>query len=139
MSLEGLLKRMNTLLRDNLAERNMAISMLPITHSRIFEQGKDSSGGDIGTYSKSYLKQRRKNNYPNSSKVILQATRQMSNDFSVVLEDNFVGLGFKNQLNADKSAWAEGTYGKDIFSHTKNEVSRSVSLLRKEVNRLISK
>jgi hypothetical protein len=112
--------------------------MLATTADRIFDKGKDKTGGEIGRYSKAYLKQRVKNNYPNSTKVILQATRQMSNDWSVINKGDTIGLGFKNSVNADKSEWVEATYNKEIFEHTESEKQAINKLVDKTIKKIIN-
>ena len=128
---------MNALAKTNKMELSMATSMLAITADRIFAQGKDASNADIGTYSSGYLKTRIRANYPSSTKVILQATRQMANDWSVISTGDSLGLGFKNQANADKSGWVEDTYGKDIFKHTKDELNTLDKLLDQEIKKAL--
>ena len=129
---------MNLLTKTNLLERSIATSMLAVTADRIFDKGKDASNIQIGTYSKGYLKQRRKDGYPSSTKVILQATRQMVNDWSVIQSGKQLGLGFKNSANADKSEWVEATYKKDIFKHTENEKTLINKIVDKEVKKIIN-
>ena len=138
MSLERTLKRLQILAKTNRAELAMASDMLVITNDRIFTNGLDANGSGIGTYSAAYIKQRQKDNYPNSSKVILQATTQMVNDFSVINNGKQLGLGFKNSFNAEKSEWVESTYKKDIFSSTKNEASTAVKLFDEQVTRILN-
>ena len=138
MSLNSLLKRMKTLENTRKAEIFMAQSMLAITSDRIFTKGKDSNNSEIGKYSLGYQKQRVKEGYPNSSKVILQATRQMVNDWSVVPTRDGIGLGFKNQHNADKSGWVEDTYGKDIFKHTPQEIKTATARFNQAVKKIIN-
>lgn len=43
--------------------RFLAVNMLPVVHDRIHVEGKDASGGQIGTYSPGYMKVRT-GNYP---------------------------------------------------------------------------
>ena len=138
MSLKTLIKRMNVLQKTNKMERAVATSMLTITNERIFDKGKDASNSSLGNYSLGYLKQRVKDNYPNSRKVILQSTRQMVNDFSVISTGQTLGLGFKNQFNADKSGWVEETYNTKIFEHTPQELKSLSSLMEKEVKKILN-
>ena len=138
MSLKSLIKTMNILAKTNRLEASVATTMLAVTADRIFDQGKDADNSQIGTYSPGYLKTRVKDNYPSSSKVILQATRQMVNDWSVINNGDSLGLGFKNQFNADKSGWVEETYDKDIFKHTKDELSTLQKVLDKEIKRVLN-
>ena len=138
MSLKSLIVKMNALAKTNKLEASVATTMLAITADRIFDQGKDADNSQIGTYSKGYLKTRVKDNYPSSSKVILQATRQMANDWSVINNGEALGLGFKNQFNADKSGWVEEAYDKAIFSHTKDELNILQKVLDKEIKRVLN-
>ena len=137
MSLEKLIAKMNILAKTNKMELSVATSMLAATADRIFSQGKDATESEIGTYSKGYLKTRARKNYPSSTKVILQATRQMVNDWHVINNDKELGLGFINQTNADKSGWVESTYGKDIFKHSKKELTLLNKLLDKEIKKIL--
>lgn len=129
---------MKVLQKTNKMELAVATSMLAVTSDRIFTQGKDANNSEIGNYSKGYLKQRQKEGYSSSKKVILQATRQMVNDFSVISNSNSLGLGFKNQFNADKSEWVEDTYDKDIFKHTQEEKDTLNKLVDKEVSKILN-
>jgi hypothetical protein len=118
-------------------ELSVATSMLAVTADRIFSQGNDAANSQIGDYSLGYLKTRVKNNYPSSRKVILQATRQMANDFSVISSGRVLGLGFKNKANAEKSEWVEATYKKDIFRHTNGEKDTLGKLVDSEIKRIL--
>ena len=138
MSLKQLVKTMNVLAKTNKLELVVASTMLVVTADRIFAQGQAKDNSQIGTYSAGYLKTRVKNNYPNSSKVILQATRQMVNDWSVVNTGNAIGLGFKNQVNADKSGWVEETYGKPIFDHTESELGVLQKVIDKTIKEVLN-
>ncbi len=138
MSLKQLVKTMNVLAKTNKLELVVASTMLAVTADRIFAQGRAADGNEIGTYSKGYLKTRVKDNYPNSSKVILQATRQMVNDWSVVNTGDAIGLGFKNQANADKSGWVEETYDKTIFDHTKDELGVLQKVIDKTIKEVLN-
>ena len=136
MSLDNLIKKMNVLAKTDRLERSIASTMQAITADRIFTQGKDASNQQIGEYSEAYLKQRVKKGYPRSKKVILQAERDMVNDWSVIVSGKSLGLGFKRSGNADKSEWVEQTYKKDIFKHTKQELDIIDRIIQRELNRL---
>lgn len=138
MSLNTLLQKMSDLARTNKLELSIATSMQAVTADRIFNQGKAADNSDIGSYSDGYLKTRINKNYPSSRKVILQATRQMTNDWSVISIDSGVGLGFKNSFNADKSEWVENTYNKPIFKHTDKEIAQINELINIEVRKIIN-
>ena len=129
---------MNALQKTQKVELAVANSMIVVTADRIFDKGKDADDESIGSYSKGYLRTRVKNNYPSSKKVILQATRQMVNDFSIIHNGKTVGIGFKNSANSDKSEWVENTYDKDIFKHTNNELKLVNKLFQEETHRIIN-
>jgi hypothetical protein len=138
MSLKGLLKKMNRIAKTNQVEVFVATSMLATTADRIFTQGKDASNSAIGEYSDGYMKQRKRMNYPSTNKVILQATRQMANDWSVISTGKSLGLGFKNSENANKSEYVESTYKKDIFKHTDQELQEVDLLIGKKIKQLLN-
>ena len=144
---------MNALAKTNKLEVSVVTTMQTVTADRIFTQGKEANGSDIGEYSKGYLKTRQKDNYPSSKKVILQATRQMANDWHVILQKDKLGLGFlnssgqgegilrtknvKNPGNLEKSYLVENTYNKDIFKHTDDELKKLDELLDKEIKKAL--
>tara|TARA_R110000782_G_scaffold30274_2_gene75271 strand:+ start:534 stop:974 length:441 start_codon:yes stop_codon:yes gene_type:complete len=145
MSLERTLKRLQILAKTNRAELAMAVSMLGTTTERIFEKGLDASGSSIGTYSAAYMKQRQKDNYPSSTKVILEATTQTRNDFSVINDGKKLGLGFKNSSGdkknpgpLEKANFAESTYKKKIFQSTKGEAELAVKVFNEQVTRILN-
>lgn len=113
------------------------------TDRRIFRDGIDANSKLIGVYSKSYQKTRRREGYPISRKVILQATSLMVNDYKfLVLQDGNYGSGFSNTKNFDKSEWVEGTYDykKDgIFGLTQSE-DKSIDIrMEKELTKFLNK
>ena len=116
----------------------MATSMLATTSERIFQKGLDAKNTEIGKYTIPYVKERVKEGYSPSRKVILQNTRQMVNDFSVITGKESVGLGFKNQFNADKSGYVEDTYNAEIFKHTESEEDLAIKLFNTEVKKIIN-
>ncbi len=67
-------------------------------------------------------KARPKHNRSSDTKVVASLTRQMENDFSVIETPDGYGLGYNNDLNAQKSQWVEETYDKPIFSLTNKEL-----------------
>jgi hypothetical protein len=136
--LKKILKKIGELRRLDETKKRVGFSMLAVTANRIFEQGKDGNNSDIGTYSAAYIKQRQRKNWPSSTKVILQATRQMVNDWSLIVDGNSWGLGFKNSVNFEKATYVESTYKKDIFAHTDAEVTQFTTLFQNEVNRILN-
>jgi len=120
--LQGEIQKLDSLFRTNKVDREVLTSMLAVTTNRIFTKGLASSERKIAKkYSDQYIKTRSKERGLSGRKVILQFTQQMKNDFSVIVERNLIGLGFKNSFNTEKSHFVEKTYKKDIFEHTKKE------------------
>lgn len=101
--------------------RPLCFDLLEIMKKRIHEDGKNSSGTAIGTYSRSYLLERiNKYNRTADTKVVVSLTRQLENDWSVIATTNGYGIGFKNKFNLQKARWVEGLKGV-IFSLTAEE------------------
>lgn len=148
--------------------RNMASTLTGVIRKRVNEDGQDSSGGQIGTYSPAYMKVRT-GNYGNSgryakgknkgelktsgiytkgpqkgqarpkynrtadTKVVASLTRQLENDWGTNESDpiktpNGYGIGFKNQLNYEKSQNVEKHFNKEIWKLTTGE-EKIVSLI----------
>lgn len=102
--------------------RLQATSLLAVMRDRIHVQGKDSSGGQIGTYTPAYIKYaRKKEGRGTDNKVILSLTRQMENGYELYKLDNGTGIGFTTQEDWQKARWCEQTYKKPIFSPTAEE------------------
>ena len=133
-----LLKKIDALRRLDQAKRRVGLSMMAVTSKRIFTDGKYGDGQQIGTYSDAYMKVRRRNKWPNSTKVILQARRDMVLDFTLIISGNDWGLGFKNSESTIKSEKVEMIYKKDIFAHTDSEVTEFTNIMQNEVNRVLA-
>ena len=150
--LSELIKKTKALnLRDKVIRRVLQ-TVHTMTDKRIFKKGIDANGKVLGTYSKGYQRTRRKgilyvkkgvkkkNTYPGITKIILQATSQMVNDYKfLVLPDGNYGSGFSNTKNFDKSFWVEDTYDKLIFELTDSEDKKMEVLLEKEMSKFLRK
>lgn len=103
--------------------RPVSLGLIDKMTKRIHEDGKASDGGEIGTYSKDYLKRRQKKPYNRKpdSKIIVSLTRQLENDWSVIATEKGYGIGFKNPFNLQKARWVEQGKQRDIFSLTEEE------------------
>lgn len=93
-----------------------------------------------GVYTKGAHKGEPRIQYNRSAdrQVILSLTRQMENDFSVVEQNDIVGLGFKNELNYIKARFNENTYGKIIYGLTADEQQLSLVVAQDYVNHVIN-
>lgn len=116
--------------------RPVAFGLIDKMTNRIHNEGKASDGGEIGQYSNSYLKQRQRKplNRTADSKIIVSATRQLENDWSVIAVDKGYGIGFKNSFNLQKLRWVEQGQGKKIGDLTTDEEKYTVDY----INELVS-
>lgn len=129
--------------------REVATTLAAEVRERVHEQGLDSNGQAIGTYSAGYMvvrtnsyktepkkgKKRIIYNRSSDTKVILSLTRQMENDFSTGAKNKNVskisggyGIGWKNEINAKKAEWNEKKYSKKIFNLTSQEKDLALNL-----------
>ena len=152
VDLEAVVKKWKRLsLIDRVNQRALS-SIHVIIEDRIFEEGKDSNLKLLGRYSDGYMRTRKKGvlyiskgkkrkiTYPSGTKIILQATSEMNNDFKfLVLPGNKYGSGFSFDKNYKKSLWVESTYSKDIFKLAKAEDKRLTVILDKELQRVLNK
>ena len=92
---------------------------------RIFVQGKDSNGTQIGTYTPAYIQYaRKKAGRGTDDNVIISLTRQLENGMAPkALETGEVGYGIFLRTDEDmqKARWCEETYRKPIFAPTAEE------------------
>jgi hypothetical protein len=137
-----LIKRINN---AALSDRNLRTSLsttLAVHKPRIFKDGFDAAGVQIGTYSTRPIsiaknKQARntgrtyfKGGYAEyhgaigkgSDRVNLRATDQMMMDYGLQGGAGDYGFGFQNSDNYEKSQWMENKYQKEIFDISKNEL-----------------
>lgn len=120
--------------------RPVAFGLIDKMTQRIHNEGRDSSGNEIGQYSNSYLKQRQKAplNRTADSKIIVSATRQLENDWSVIATQKGYGIGFKNPFNLQKLRWVEQGQGKKIGDLTPDEEKYAIDYLNELVSNAIN-
>lgn len=103
--------------------RILSFDLIDQMTQRIHIEGKASSEGPIGTYSKDYLSLRqRKYNRSADTKIIVSLTRQLENDWSVIATEKGYGIGFLNPFNFQKARWVEGNKNVKIFSLSTSEL-----------------
>lgn len=135
-ALVDLKKRVLTLAQTDSLLREIATSMLSVTRSRIHEQGINSAGSQIGTYSSSYLELRREQEGRSNTNVNLVFKGDMERDYKIIpISDTEYGLGYSNKLNADKAKWNTERYGR-IFALTDDELSQVRDIIREYLNKL---
>jgi hypothetical protein len=111
--------------------RPVAFGLIDKMTQRIHNEGRGSDGAEIGRYSNSYLRQRQRPplNRTADAKIILSATRQLENDWSVIATPRGYGIGFKNPFNLQKLRWVEEGKGKKIGDLTQDEEKYVVDYL----------
>lgn len=114
--------------------RPLAIETIPNMKERIHKNGAASDGGQIGTYSNGYMKQREKANRSADTKVIVSLTRQLENDWAVIGTNTGYGIGFNNVLNEKKARWVEENKGRIIFNLSEQEKQYINERLQELVN-----
>lgn len=127
---------------------------------RIFDKGLDGNDQSIGQYSTTpisisfkrqarktrstyfkggYKEYKEKTGY-DSSKVTLQDTGQMRDDYSVIkIDKNLYGLGFKNDFNSNKADWNEAHFKKEIFAQSPSEERILDEAFEVELDRIFGK
>ena len=139
-NLDELIRRTKRLSLHKKVTERVLQTIHVMTDQRIFRDGIDANSKLIGVYSKGYQKTRRREGYPISKKVILQATSQMVNDYKfLVLPDGNYGSGFSNTANFKKSFWVEDTYDTLIFDLTQSEEKKLDAIMEKELSKFLGK
>ncbi len=154
---EKLIAQLNKMIISDRAGIAAVNSVLAEQKKRIFQSGKDSSNGKIGTYSTNPISISKKNQARNTGKtyfpggyrqykslsgkggntVNLRNTDQMMMDLgTTVVKKGQYGIGFNNQFNADKAEWNEEKYGKNIFDTTTSEDNTFVRVFEFEINKI---
>lgn len=155
---DPLIRAMETLRKDPRIIKIALSSALPTHKNRIFKQGFDSKGVQMGTYSSKPASISRKQQARNTGKtyfkggyseykslvgknpgfVILRNTDQMMMDYGLIeMGASTFGYGFQNEENFKKSQWAETKYKKQIFRLSKSEEDLIAKVLVGEVEKLL--
>lgn len=138
--LSNLGQSFSTIMDKNYLLRPVAIEVLPMMTERIHKEGKASDGGQIGTYSNSYLKYARaKAGRGEDPKVIVSLTRQLENNWSVLETTNGYGIGFTNPFNADKLRWVEEVKDLVISNLTTEEIEYAFERINELVANALNK
>ena len=138
-NLENLVKKIGKVAINDKVTKRVLQTVHTMTDQRIFRDGIDANSKLIGVYSKKYQRTRKKENYPISKKVILQATSQMVNDYKLLVLGKNYASGFSNTKNYNKSKWVEDTYNTEIFELTQSEEKKMNAILERELSKYLSK
>lgn len=155
---DPLIKALETLRSDPRIIKTALSSVLPEHKNRIFKNGFDSKGVQIGTYGTKTISISKKNQARNTGKtyfkggyaeyksaigknpgfVNLRNTDQMMMDYGLItLGANTFGYGFQNEDNYKKSQWNETKYKKKIFALSKAEEESLARVLTAEIKKVL--
>lgn len=98
---------------------------------RIFDKGQDANTSQIGQYSESYKKTRKKKGLQ-TSYVDLTNTTNLKNTISINSNQVF----FKNEYGVKVSGYNERTFKKRIFAPTDAEAKKVITFINEELNNL---
>jgi hypothetical protein len=155
--IKGLVDRINNAIRDEKFKRIALTTTLAIQKQRIYVQGLDSKGSQIGTYSKKPASISKKNQARNTGKtyfpggyseyhaaigkggdkVVLRNTDQEMMDYGLIQNGQEFGFGFQNSLNAEKAGWHVDKYKKEIHALTDKEIELTVDTYLAQLNKAI--
>lgn len=155
--LQQIMDRINRVVRSDKPMRAALSTVLAIHKRRIFQQGKDASGNQIGKYSTKPIsiplsrqarntgRTRFKGGYDEYKRAIgknpgfvnLRDKDQMQMDYGLIVSGDNFGFGFQNSFNYQKSQWAEEKYDKEIFAPSDQELNVLADTLKFEVERML--
>lgn len=102
--------------------RLQATTLMAKIRHRVHQEGIDSKGNPIGTYSLGYARfTRPKYGRGTNRKVVASLTRSMENSMVIYPLPNGTGIGYATAENRQKAKLVEQTYKKKIFSPTDGE------------------
>lgn len=151
-----LIQRINKAVRSDKAMRTALTSVMAIHKPRIFQNGRDSSKSQIGTYSTNPISISKKNQARNTGKTFFKGgyaeyknaigkggavnfrnTEQMQMDYGIIANNGKFGFGFTNSVNWEKSQWLQDKYDKDVFDVSQDELDLLGTVHQMEVEKLI--
>lgn len=150
------INKLNEAIFSDRVNRTALTTVLALEKKRIFENGQDSNGGQIGTYGTKPISISKKNQARNTGQtyfkggyseyktaigknpgfVNLRNTDQMRMDYGILKNGQSWGLGFQNAENYNKSQWMQTKYDKDIFQITEAETNTLADVLVAGLNQM---
>lgn len=133
-NLPTVLKNVNLTLTDMQRDkmtRLQATSLMAAMKVRIHQDGLDSNGSKIGTYTPAYVKYTRnsaKYKRGTDTKVILSLSRQLESGYDLKQIENGWAIILRTQEDMQKARWCEETYKKPIFAPTAEERAMVVQI-----------
>jgi len=150
------LKKLTDLTTFERAVKIAVQSILTTQKKRIFDDGDDSKGDKIGTYSTNPISISKSRQSRNTGKTYFEGgyaeykkaigkndgyvnwrnTDQMFFDFQFFdLGSLQYGIGFSNEINFLKSEWLEEKYGKKVISLSQKEEQMLASIIDFEIGK----
>jgi hypothetical protein len=140
--LTAIMNKIERVVKSDKTNRTALTTVLAVHKKRIFNDGKDADGSQIGTYSTNTISIAKKNQARNTDQtyfkggyseyksaigknpgfVNLRNTDQMMMDYGLIVSGDDYGLGFQNEENYNKSQWMEEKYKKPIFEPSNEEI-----------------
>ena len=131
MMIAGMMKKFTELQNPETVSRAVAVALQPEIRNRIHVEGKNSQGGEIGTYDNTYLKLRQtKYNRTSDSAVVASLTRMLEDSYTAQATEKGYTIGFTSPGSAEKVKHLEEKYG-TIWALTDGE-SEMVKLVAED-------
>lgn len=128
----NIVTQINGAIRSDKGRRVALTTVMAVHKPRIFDQGLDSAGAKIGTYSKKYGEYKTSIG-KNPGYVNLRDTDQMLFDYGILISGDSYAFGFQNTFNADKAGWMTDKYSKEIFHLSESEIDLLMNVLINEI------
>lgn len=155
--IKNLVNRINNAIRDEKFKRVALTTTLAIHKQRIYVNGQDAKGSQIGVYSKNPISISKKNQARNTGKtyfqggysqyhaaigkggdkVVLRNTDQEMMDYGIVQNGQDFCFGFQNSFNAQKAGWHVDKYNKEIHALSDKEIEILTDTYLAQLNRAI--
>lgn len=147
------IKKLTAIIRSDKTMRTALTTVLAVHKKRIFSDGKDESGQQIGTYSTNPISISKKNQARNTGRTHFKggyseyksaigknpgyknyrATDQMMMDYGLVVRGDNYGFGFQNEFNYNKAQWNQERDKKDVFVPSDQELDLLARTLKIQI------
>ena len=128
-----IVKRVTDAVKSDKIRRIALSTTLAVQKPRIFNNGENERGGQIGKYSKKYGEYKTKIG-KNPGYVNFRNTDQLMNDYGIIAQGDQYAFGFQNSANAEKAGHLMERYG-DVFHVSDRELDVFSEVLNNEINK----
>lgn len=134
----SLLSKFKKLESPETVSRASAVAVLPELRERIHEEGKTTTGAQIGEYDNAYLRLRqRKYNRTADKTVVASLTRQLENSYILKATEKGYTIGVATPLSEKKIQWLTEKYG-IIWELTEQEKQIALNAATETANRILN-